>query len=285
MDSKDLYYELHKSVYGRVNVMTRQTENGQMVVIYDDHRWLLNVLFYLYKLGEHYDLIYFDAHDDAAECEKKTILLEKIGVANLNEATDKQFGAFVDFDQREDDGGWLTTAMELNLIGDIVNIGNRHSSNLSQMHGQYTSEDGVVHNVFELSKDLGYELGCRGQLGDTCRERECRKLRDFFGIEHFYRRYGDMHVVRPYVLDFDLDFFTMSFNDEATHGWTPKILKKHFPDHSEQDRMLRDLIRDAKVITICREPDYCGSLGDSNRILEMLDRQYFEGCIGTDSSL
>ena len=85
MDSKDLYYELHKSVYGRVNVMTRQTENGQMVVIYDDHRWLLNVLFYLYKLGEHYDLIYFDAHDDAAECEKKSTLLEKIGVANLNE--------------------------------------------------------------------------------------------------------------------------------------------------------------------------------------------------------
>ena len=72
MDSKELYYELLKSVYGRVNVMTSQTENGQMVVIYDDHRWLLNVLFYLYKLGEHYDLIYFDAHDDAAECEKKT---------------------------------------------------------------------------------------------------------------------------------------------------------------------------------------------------------------------
>lgn len=45
MDLNDLYYELHKSVYGRVNVMTRQTENGQMVVIYDDHRWLLNVLF------------------------------------------------------------------------------------------------------------------------------------------------------------------------------------------------------------------------------------------------
>ena len=44
MDSKDLYDELLKSVYGRVNVMTRQTENGQMVVIYDDHRWLLNVL-------------------------------------------------------------------------------------------------------------------------------------------------------------------------------------------------------------------------------------------------
>lgn len=94
-----------------------------------------------------------------------------------------------------------------------------------------------------------------------------------------------MRVVRPYVLDFDLDFFTMSFNDEATHGWTPKILNKHFPDHSARDCMLREQIRDAKVITICREPDYYGSLGDSNRILEMLDRYYFDNCIGTDSSL
>lgn len=58
-----------------------------MLVIYDDHRWLLNLLFYLYKLGEHYDLIYFDAHDDAAGCEKKTILLEKIGVASLKPQT------------------------------------------------------------------------------------------------------------------------------------------------------------------------------------------------------
>lgn len=285
MNPKKLYYELNKSVWGRVNVMTRQTENGQMIVLYDDHRWLLNVLFYLHKLGEHYDLIYFDAHDDAAECEKKSALLEKIGVADLKEATEKQFGAFVDFDQREDDGGWLTTAMELNLIGDVVNIGNRHSDNLMQMNGLYTNEDGIVHHVFELSENLEHELGCRGQLGDTCREEECRKLRDFFGIEHFYRRQCDMRVVRPYVLDFDLDFFTMSFNDEATHGWTTKILNKHFPNNSMPDWMLRDLIRDAMVITICREPDYCGSLGDSNRILEMLDQYYFDGCIGTDSSL
>lgn len=45
MNSKDLYSVLLRELNGRANVMTRQTVDGQMVVIYDDHRWLLNVLF------------------------------------------------------------------------------------------------------------------------------------------------------------------------------------------------------------------------------------------------
>lgn len=285
MNARELYYDLHKTLYGRANVMIRKTENNQIIVLYDDHRWVLNVLFQLNKLDVHLDMIYFDAHDDAAECLKKSELLERIGVSEIREATDKQFSAFVEYDQRVDDGGWLTTAMELNLLGDVVNIGNRHSVNIQQMNGKYTSEDGIVHNVFELSDNLEYELGCRGKLGDTCREDECRKLRDMFGIEHYLSEYALVKIPKPYILDFDLDFFTMSFNDESTHGWTHKVLEKRFPYNSRQDIFVRDLIRNAQVITICREPDYCGSLGDSNQILHMLDRYYFDGCIGTDTTL
>lgn len=285
MNSKDLYYELHRELYGRVNVMTRQTVYGQMVVIYDDHRWLLNVLFAACKHIERPILITFDAHDDAAQCAKKSVLLSQIGVDDLQNATAKQFSAFVDYDQREDDGGWLTTAMELNLIDSVVSIGNSHSHNLEEMNGIYESEDGVEHNVFELSQDLYYELGPRGKLGDICREDECRELRDLFGIEHSFTGIHQIATKEPYILDFDLDFFTMSNDDEPTHGWTERVLNRHFPVNSEQDRFLRMLIRNAHIITICREPDYCGSLGDSNRILSMLDRYYFEGQLGTDVTL
>lgn len=285
MNRQDLYLELHKELYGRVNVMIRQTVDEQIVVIYDDHRWLLNVLFAASKHIERPNLITFDAHDDAALCAKKSELLKQIGVDELTKATAKQFVAFVDYDQREDDGGWLTTAMELNLIDSVVNIGNRYGDNLEEMNGIYESEDGIKHNVFELSQNLAYELGSRGKLGDTRKEEEYRDLRNFFGIKHFYNGEHQMKVREPYILDFDLDFFTMSSTDEQTHGWTERVLNSHFPVNSEQDLFLKKLIEDAHIITICREPDYCGSLGDSNRILTILDLHYFNGRLKTDVTL
>ena len=80
MNTQDLYSTLLHDLNGRVNVMTRQTVGGQMVVIYDDHRWLLNVLFAASKHIDRPNLITFDAHDDAAQCEKKSVLLRQIGV-------------------------------------------------------------------------------------------------------------------------------------------------------------------------------------------------------------
>ena len=111
------------------------------------------------------------------------------------------------------------------------------------------------------------------------------KIRDFFNIKHSLGRYEDAKIVNPYVLDFDLDFFTLSTEDDGTHGWTPKIFNKYFPNYSRQDTFLRYLIASAKVITICREPDFCGSLGNSNKILQILDQFYFSGCIGTDTTI
>ena len=60
MNTQDLYSVFLHELNGRANVMTRQTVGGQMVVIYDDHRWLLNVLFAASKHIEHPNLITFE---------------------------------------------------------------------------------------------------------------------------------------------------------------------------------------------------------------------------------
>ena len=201
----------------------------------------------------------------------------------MKNATEKQFGAFVDYDRRINDSDWLLTAMELELIGDACNLGNRHSTNLESLNNQYTTSEGIMHAIFELSDDQDYELGCRGQLGDYALEEENRDIRDFFGIEHTYD-YG-LGEMNPYILDFDLDFFTMSFSDECSHGWTDKIFRKHFPYESRQRYFVHELIENAQIITICREPEYCGSIGYCNQILELVDKYFFNGNIATDKTL
>lgn len=269
----------------RVNVMTR-CPNDKLVIIYDDHRWLLNVLFKIQKdglLDGPPKLVFFDSHDDAGQSPKRSELLAHIGVENVLDATEKAFSSFVDYDIRTDDGNWLSVACELNLVSDAVVIGDKYSHNIDEMNGVYTSEDGIHYKLFNLSENLDFELGCRGSLGGHAREDEFEDIRRFFDSRYGYNhaRIGDMS---PFVLDFDLDFFTLNTN-EGTLAWPQQIWQKHFNGLSAGTQMMRDLINKAMVITICREPDYCGNIGGiagSNYNLQNLDNYFFDGQLETN---
>ena len=109
----------------RTNINT-YTFRGKYIVLYDDHRTLLNILFEAKKLGEFAEtpnLIYFDLHDDACTLLPKSQLLERMGVKDLSEATSKQFWSFVEFDLGVLDDDWLLTGMELDLIKNAILIG------------------------------------------------------------------------------------------------------------------------------------------------------------------
>lgn len=88
-------------------------------------------------------LVFFDSHDDAGHSQKKSELLTHIGVENVLDATEKQFSGFVDYDIRTDDGNWLSVACELNLVSDVVVIGDKNSHNFEEMDGVYAAEDGI----------------------------------------------------------------------------------------------------------------------------------------------
>ncbi len=258
----------------RANVIIRRYGN-KLIVIYDDHRWLLNVLFKFYKDNggvAKYNIVTFDAHDDAADCELSSVLLDSIGVGSLIEATERQFGTFVDFDVRNDDGNWLSVACELDLIKDSCTIGNRCIyNNIENRHNKYVSESGKLHRMFELSDDIEAEIGSRGKLGDLAKSEEYKEIREFFDCSHAKSIGCKMP---PFILDFDLDFFTISLDDELI-AWPYKIWQKKFGCSSKSKCFIDALINKAEIITICREPDFCGSIGESNKILEMLDIYFF----------
>ena len=63
------------------------------------------------------------------------------------------------------------------------------------------------------------------------------------------------------------------------------IWEKHFNGAKPGAVFMRDLIQKAMVITICREPDYCGNIGGiagSNYNLQNLDNYFFYSQLGTN---
>ena len=271
----------------RVNVTTRHPLDGdQLVILYDDHRWLLNVMFKIQKeklLPEPPKLIFFDSHDDCAGTRPKSDLLSSLDVENLLDASEKDFASFVDYEIGTDDGNWLSVACELNLISDAVVIGAKHGTNIDSETGTlYKSEDGTEHHLYKLSGNLEYELGCRGSLGDRCLEKEYKGIREFFDIKYGneFARIGD---ITPFILDYDLDFFTLD-SDEGTLAWPLMVWEKHYNHFSPENRFVKELINKAIVVTVCREPDYCGNIAGiagANYNLENLDRYFFNGDLGT----
>lgn len=262
----------------RANVTTRCYHHDKQIVIYDDHRWILNVLFKWYKEKQtSINIVSFDAHDDAAGCANRSSLLELIGVTDLKGATERQFSSFVEYDIGTQDDDWLTVACKLDLINDSCTIGNVNNSNILNMGNELESESGRKHSLYELSYDLNVELGCRGKLGDACKYDKNKGVRKFFGIEQSYNHcIGKM---KPFILDFDLDFFTISSND-LTFAWPDKMWNETFGNCSKARFFMQQLIEKAELITICREPDYCGSIAESNQILRTLDYIFFDGCLG-----
>lgn len=267
----------------RANVTRRYCSGERLVLLYDDHRYLLNVLFRIFKSGLLQgppNLVFFDSHDDAKKTKKASALLKSIGVKTLSDATEKLFLSFVDYDIDTNDGDWLSVACELNLIGDVVLIGNKFGTNLEQDIIVRKSEDGSRHKLFLLDSHLDEEFGPRGKLGDIAREDEFEAIRSFFDIEPSGNN-AQIGKMKPFVLDFDLDFFTLWSEEEGSVPWPQRVWEKRFGRFTSGYRFVRDLMKDAEVITISREPDYCESIAGSNYNLKNLDGYFFDGELGT----
>lgn len=264
----------------RTNINT-YTFRDKHIILYDDHRTLLNILFEAKKLGEFTEtpnLIYFDLHDDACELLPKSQLLARMGVNDLSEATSKQFWSFVEFDLGVLDDDWLLVGMELDLIKDAILIGQEENHNIQDMRGCYKSEDGVEHGLYSISH-LKYSLDGRGCLGDSIiKEPYYQNVRD---IVQYHQGRFDMEEIKPFVLDFDLDCFTTKCR-EKTYAWPEGIFRREYLESHNVRNFMESLLNRSSFITICREPECCGGIGEANKILNYLDRYFFDGALRTE---
>lgn len=253
------------------------------IILYDDHGCILTVLFEARKLGiinHNINLITFDRHDDARPVHLDSMPFigncVEVGLENISS---KDFKTFVEFDISDNDDDWVKVAFELNLIQDIVNIGNVENYNIEDLPNHtYITQNGTEHKGFVLGH-LRDELNDHGgSLEDMALYDVKADIHRIFG----YNIKGEKGLAtkfQDYILDFDLDCFTTECQDKV-FAWPESIFAKEY-NNDMVGYFMNNLIRRAKFITICREPSYCGGIGESNKILSYLDRYFFGGCLGT----
>lgn len=277
------------SIYGLSNHTNIEVYSfhDKYIILYDDHRSILNVLFETKKLGLFSttpNIIFFDKHDDACNPRINVKdLLEKWGIDKIEDVSSRDFWSFVEFELSGLDDDWLLAGMELGLINHAVVIGQTENSNMRDLNNLFESSDGKVHELFDISH-LNYSIGSRGCLGDNViKEPYYENVRNIFEYNQPpYGRYDKFskEVTNPIVLDFDLDCFTTECENNV-YAWPEAIFREKYYDNEEVRHFMHKLINRSTIITICREPTCCGGLGESNKILGYLDYYFFDGCLDT----
>lgn len=277
------------SIYGLSNHTNIEVYSfhDKYIILYDDHRSILNVLFETKKLGLFSttpNIIFFDKHDDACNPHiNAKDLFKKWGIERIEDVSSRDFWSFVEFDLSGLDDDWLLAGMELGLINHAVVIGQTENSNMRDLNNLFESSDGEVHELFDIYH-LNYSLGSRGCLGDNViKEPYYDNVRNIFEYNQPpYGRYDKFskEVTNPIVLDFDLDCFTTECENNV-YAWPEAIFREKYYDNEEVRHFMHKLINRSTIITICREPTCCGGLGESNKILGYLDHYFFDGWLDT----
>lgn len=257
----------------RANYEYFKLPGGGHLILYEDHRSLLNVLFEARRLIglSSPNLIYFDYHDDAVGGWTLPRILDTLGRRSFDEVAPREFWSFVEFDLGERDNDWLVAGMEAGLIRDAVLVG---LQNYDKMVRPHIDSSGRVHHYYSIPH-LDFSLSAVGPL--CIGERNCihDKIREVFGYSDgiFDANYP------PFVLDFDLGCFAADFV-EKTIAWPERLFReKYVGENGQISDFMKKLAARASVVTICRESGCCGGIGEANKILSYLDRYFFDGTL------
>lgn len=222
----------------------------KQVIIYEDHRTLLNVLYYARMKGittVPVHLLYFDNHDDA--CVMRTIEKYKsYSPRKFDQNEFEKFWNFVEFKLSANDDNWLYAGMKFNLIKNAFRIAGEQNDNIDELNNKFHGR----HRLEPIGADMIFQL-----------------------TEEFLDKIQD-NKRRAYVLDFDLDCFTEY--KKKRKAWSNRKFQEFFDDGVLKRRYdIQRLARQAEFITICREPICCGGIKEANKILSYLDKYIFEG--------
>lgn len=283
-------FEIHNLAHrSNINVYTlqgiRNEGQDQHVVLYDDHRTILDVLYYAQQegaFGENVPIVIsFDHHDDAVSLtEEQMVRMSSLRDTLNQERNDALVWQFVEFELSSLDDDWVRAGMELGLVKHYIGFGHDEvdARNIENGYENYVSSDHINHHIYS-NGHLKWVLGNRGVIGDHFYEWP-QKQQDIKADLQFHNGRFDNGPVVPFVLDIDLDCFSCECEDH-TMAWPEDIFIERYINEPHTFYFIKGLISRASFITICRETGCCGGIGEANRILELLDNYWFDGTLKT----
>jgi len=268
----------------RSNINTITTENSE-VVIYEDHRTILNVLYFLKTNGLAtfpIDLFMFDDHDDFEKPSDKA--LKRIAKFNAAAPTERAYWTFTEFDLNPQDNDWVKAGMELGLINNIFLF---HSTQATYSPSQtYQTKNFGEKRLYNLGSTWD-ALGNQGRLGDFSNGAAYGQLWEDMG---WIKDNGKFELRREnnFIADFDLDCFSAYILDKR-YAVPSEILRTKFEKVTWSEHhyyfqaadFVKKLIEKSVLTTVCFENNFCGGIRESHKIFETFDSLFFDGEIGS----
>ena len=265
----------------------RQENDDRRIVVYDDHRTILDVLYFAIQEG-HFggditNIISFDRHDDSVDLlpkkKQKAKAVRKSCMARRNE---EKMWQFIEFELSGLDDDWVRAGMELGLIKHYIGFGHKSidAGNIDQGYENYRTHDKSIHHLYS-NGHLSFEMGSRGVIGDESYSWQHKRSCLLDDLQFHSWRFDSERIV-PFVFDIDLDCFATDCEDYLI-AWPESIFAERYEKNLRVRSFIRNLITRSSLITICREPGCCGGIGEANRILELLDYYWFDGALKTRS--
>jgi hypothetical protein len=163
----------------RANIRYHTVPTNKPLLIYEDHRYVLFVIWHAFRQGilnwDHPpDLLRFDYHDDGKE---PLCGLERIQQINPREIEERAFLSFIEWELGCMDDDWIKTGMELGFFRHVVNLSVVKTQNFPNTINHYNDHSDNDHQIWNL-RSFWEDFQYQGALVDLARRAELSNLWD-----------------------------------------------------------------------------------------------------------
>ena len=248
--------------------------------IHKEHRFVLAILNYCQNnkiLPKPCNVILFDAHHDFTPLANKNDVLQSI----KKEYSDEEMINICNDYLNKLDDDWVTGGFELGIIGDILIFGVEKDID-GDFNNCYMDNNGGNHKIYIFSCLPIDELHSRGVFIDIPKMDANKDVMDIIewglvkGNGFKFTNYS-----KKLALIIDLDCFIINYKDE-TFPWPDELFEKKFLELKGNlswsgQKFMEELHKKLGVITIAKEPSYCGDERNVDVVLNKISKYIFNG--------